>query len=188
MKFRMTRRLALALVLLFCTGSLHAQQFSPPGERAAALRTRAFATEDLRERSRLLFQSLAEWYEEAARAVLTGDYDRLKEATDGELLTQPLAFGYHHLACPDGTVRLPNPFASYMAYAMGWWDGQGGRRVSNLPGGLANSLLQRAESYRVSPGIFAGPEAVAVGWTAGATGSLYPVAIQCVREAYFGPR
>ncbi len=138
-------RAALALLAILASAVPLAAQ--TPADRAEDLRRRALPTDDLLIRGDLFFKSLAEWYEEAARAVLSGDRDRLGEAASRETGLLPIAWRDVLTACPDQNILVPVPFASYMAYAAGWWDGQGRGRLGTASE-VANSLLQRAEDLR----------------------------------------
>ena len=148
-----TRRLSnvvrLALVALFAWGIPVAAQSPTPRERAESFTQQARESVTDRDRARLLYLALAEWYEEGARAVLTMDYDRLAHAVREESASLFAAYQEHGNNCPEKTVVfLPHP-VSYLAYVIGLWDGQGGSstRLANQAE-LATALLDAAEYRR----------------------------------------
>ena len=100
------------------------------------------------ERARLWFLSLAEWYEEGARAVLTLDHARLHHAVRQEGGALILAHRSAVEHCSLGVVTVPYPI-SYLTYVAGQWDGRGGLH-GTLPNQaeLANTLLKIAEDRR----------------------------------------
>lgn len=76
--------LKIVLVLLAVPASVSAQR-ATPGEKADSLMALAEAVGlPSASRARLLFEAQAEWYEEGARAVLTGQRDRLARAMKRE--------------------------------------------------------------------------------------------------------
>ena len=126
---------------------LSAQQ--TPRERAESLERMANAAETPDEdRPRLWLLALAEWYEDGARAVLAGDRDRLEYASAKETVALWQAYMGLGRICPD----VPIPAASwrvtsYLAYALGHWDGQRGMPASASK--LANDILETADQYRM---------------------------------------
>ena len=139
----------LTLVVLLGLGSPLGAQSPTPRDRAEEFARRAGEAATDGERARLWFLALAEWYEEGARAVLTLDHDRLLHAVRQE--GGPLLLAHHWAAryCPTSTaVWVPSP-VSYLAYAAGQWDGQGGKGggLANQAE-LANALLEAAEDRR----------------------------------------
>ena len=138
----------LLLTVLALTPGIASAQIATPGEKADSLMERAESADlPYDERSRLAFEALVEWYEEGARAVLTGDRQRLIRAVERE--GDALIFGHRWALrsdCPGryAFVFVPRP-VSYLAYALGRWEGQGATLNS---GELANLLLEAAEYRR----------------------------------------
>lgn len=144
----MNRGSFLVLVALATTPVILPAQLATPGEKADSLMALAeSAALPYRERSRLAFEALVEWYEEGARAVLTGDRQRLIRAVERE--GNALILGHRWAIESDcqgrySFILVPSP-VSYLAYALGRWDGQ---RAPLNSGELANILLEAAEYRR----------------------------------------
>lgn len=139
----------LALVALFALGLPVTAQGQTPRERAEGFARQAGLAVTDGERARLWFLSLAEWYEEGARAILTLDHDRLHHAVREEGRALLLAHRRSARHCPpNAVVWVPRP-VSHLAYAAGQWDGGAGRHgTPPHQADLANSLLEIAEARR----------------------------------------